>query len=77
MKPSPPPPVWINGAPRSMRSTIAAVERLAPRSVPTQGAATHRLPDGNGFTIGLATGYAAGILTAAAVIASGLVMVGW
>lgn len=77
MKPPPPPPVWINGAPRSMRSAIAAVDALATPSVPTQGAATHRLPDGDAFTIGFATGYAAGILTAVAVFVTGWVMVGW
>ena len=67
MKPPPPPPVWINGAPRSMRSTIAAVDALATPSVPTQGAATHRLPGTVGFTIG----FAGGIFTAAAIAASG------
>lgn len=76
MKPPPPPPVWINGAPRSMRSTIAAVEGLATPPVPTQGAATHRLPDGDSIALGFATGYAAGILTAVAGIAAGWVMVG-
>lgn len=74
MKPPPPPPVWINGAPRSMRSTIAVVEGLATRSAPVSAPTSL---DGNGFTIGFATGYTAGILTAAAVIASGLVIVGW
>jgi hypothetical protein len=57
-----------------MRSTIAAVEGLATRSAPVNAPTSL---DGKGFTIGFATGYAAGILTAVAVIASGLVMVGW
>ncbi|CBS87041.1 hypothetical protein [Azospirillum lipoferum] len=69
---------WPQPPRRSMRSTIAAVDALATPSIPTQGTATHRLPDRDAFTIGLATGYAAGILTAAAVITVGWwVMVGW
>lgn len=56
-----------NAAPRSMRSTIAAVDALATPSVPTQEAATHRLPGTVGFTIG----FAGGIFTAAAIAASG------
>lgn len=77
MKPPPPPPVWINGAPRSMRSTIAAVEGLATHPAPTQGVSVSRTPDGDTFAIGFATGYAAGILSAVAVIAAGLAAVGW
>lgn len=60
-----------------MRSTIAAMDALPTRSVPTQGAATHRLPDGDSFTIGFATGYAFGILTGLAAVITGWYMFWW
>lgn len=67
MKPPPPPPVWINGAPRSMRSTIAAVDALATPSAPPQGVSSTHVPDGDAFAIG----FGGGLITAAIIAAVG------